>query len=86
MSSLGSAATIATINEPLENVQGMGMMYGFGAYIEEVRGHGPRTIVVFHNIEAIRNHPLFHMLGIFVIRSLTSSTANVISRFKEDML
>ena len=38
MSSLGSAATVATINEPFENVQSMGMVNGFGFTMGMVNG------------------------------------------------
>ena len=62
------------------------MVDGFGANIEKVRRDGTGTVVVFPNIGAVRNHPFPHILGFFVVRTLASSTANILSRDKQDML
>ena len=62
------------------------MVDGFGADIEKVRRDGTGTVVVFPNIGAVRNHPFPHIFGFFVVRTLASSTANILSIDKQDML
>jgi hypothetical protein len=83
---LGSRATVPAVNEAFKNIECMRVMNRFGANIKEVRRNRSRTIIILPNIGAVPNDPSPNMPGFLIIRSLTSSTAHMVSRHVQNML